>query len=385
MIVLYIYNLDPLRSIFGCMFFVSIFLFQSINIFNFQQPKKNGRHNFQQHQKAKLGGPELLPKPKLSHRRPWSPGRVTVGSQVLSRVKKKTPGSVWWKNWIFDVRIWRLLIRFRRYVKDHKRFRNMKCEPLIVNILRKGFLEIFCHCMTKEDEMFGFHGRSAKKCRNARFRNFQHIHLSSLLHPFQSTTILEWIWNWTTLQVFHMIWKNGNRVIYRDCIPEWWKWIFNGWSYKRFEDLADTITLSCAISSITHFSSFLKVFPFVSRVYIPNHTGKDSCKTQPKTEMSTGRWPFIHQEVRLRRPVWQSPFRCAEKRLRKNSNLRLQLGQFAQIMSHGSFAFPILSPFHFLFFFVCVPLHPRPKAFRVSSAKGRIYLSQPTLVYGLRD
>lgn len=89
MIVLYIYNLDPLRSIFGCMFFVSIFLFQSINIFNFQQPKKNGRHNFQQHQKAKLGGPELLPKPKLSHRRPWSPGRVTVGSQVLSRVKKK--------------------------------------------------------------------------------------------------------------------------------------------------------------------------------------------------------------------------------------------------------------------------------------------------------
>lgn len=261
----------------------------------------------------------------------------------------------------------------------------MKCEPLIVNILRKGFLEIFCHCMTKEDEMFGFHGRSAKKCRNARFRNFQHIHLSSLLHPFQSTTILEWIWNWTTLQVFHMIWKNGNRVIYRDCIPEWWKWIFNGWSYKRFEDLADTITLSCAISSITHFSSFLKVFPFVSRVYIPNHTGKDSCKTQPKTEMSTGRWPFIHQEVRLRRPVWQSPFRCAEKRLRKNSNLRLQLGQFAQIMSHGSFAFPILSPFHFLFFFVCVPLHPRPKAFRVSSAKGRIYLSQPTLVYGLRD
>ena len=41
-----------------------------------------------------------------------------------------------------------------------------------------------------------------------------------------------------------------------------------------FQDLADTITLSCAIWSITHFSSFLKVFPFVSRVYIPNHTGK---------------------------------------------------------------------------------------------------------------
>lgn len=58
----------------------------------------------------------------------------------------------------------------------------MKCEPLIVNILRKGFLEIFCHCMTKEDEMFGFHGRSAKKCSNARFRNFQHIHLSICRH-----------------------------------------------------------------------------------------------------------------------------------------------------------------------------------------------------------
>lgn len=47
--------------------------------------------------------------------------------------------------------------------------------------------------------------------------------------------------------------------------------------------------------------------------------------------------------------------------------------------------FQSFPPFHFLFFFVCVPLHPRPKAFRVSSAKGRIYLSQPTLVYGLRD
>lgn len=86
---MYIYLLDPLRIDFWVHVFVSIFLFQSINIFNFQQPKKNGRHNFQQHQKAKLGGPELLPKPKLSHRRPWVTGKGHRWKPGLKQSEKK--------------------------------------------------------------------------------------------------------------------------------------------------------------------------------------------------------------------------------------------------------------------------------------------------------
>lgn len=103
-----------------------------------------------------------------------------------------------------------------------------------------------------------------QKCTVSKFPTHPSVHLSSLLHPFQSTTILEWIWNWTTLQVFHMIWKNGNRVIQGFLVfqngENGWKWIFNGWSYKRFEDLADTIILvPYQASPISHH--FSRCFP----------------------------------------------------------------------------------------------------------------------------